>query len=260
MQIRWLSLSIFNKKKVNNTIIGGLLVIVVVTLLIQALNMNIKQNKPITEQPGLIGFLGTISVMVILILIAINFITSYYQSKYEKTDTETILQLDKVELLQSIRNKVIVGLQNTNNYSNPDLQEEMIIIENVSPDTIIDYFSSEIRGELQTGIKSKTVFILIEIAYQDPSKTNPTRLSNNLNIPLSSLSREIKKLISLNYIETYISDVVLEDTRLRNFKITTKGFTFLSNLNSALNITIDQLKARKVEESKELETFFKFLK
>ena len=222
--------------------------------------MNIKQDKPITEQPGLIGFLGTISVMIILIMIALNFIASYYKSKCEKKDTGAIFQLDKVELLQSVRNKVIIGLHNTNDYSHTDLREKMIIVEDMSPETIIDYFPSEIRRELQTGIKGKTAFILIEIAYQDPSKTNPTRLSNNLNIPLSSLSREIKKLISLNYLETYISDDVLEDTRLKNFKITKKGFIFLSNLNYALNITIDRLKARKVEESKECETFLKFLK
>ena len=123
---------------------------------------------------------------------------------------------------------MIIGLQNSRKYSIPELQEELVIIRNSSPETIIDYFSTEIRGELQTEIKGKTTFILIEIAYQDPSKTNPTRLSKNLNIPLSSLSREIKKLVSLNYLETYIPDIVLEDTRLRNFKITTKGFTFLS--------------------------------
>lgn len=152
--------------------------------------------------------------MIIFILIALYFITSYYQSKYEKKGTEAIFQPDKVELLQSVRNKVIIGLQNINNYSFPKLPEELIIIRNVSPETIIDYFSSEIKGELQTEIKGKTTFILIEIAYQDPSRTNPSRLSKNLNIPLSSLSREIKKLVSLNYLETYLSNIVLEDTRL----------------------------------------------
>ncbi|MFX1286029.1 MAG: hypothetical protein ACFFB5_20465 [Promethearchaeota archaeon] len=260
MPIQGLSLSIFNKKKISNPIIGGLLVIIVVILFTQALNMNIKQDKLITEQPGLIGFLGTISVIVILLLVALNFIASYYRSKYEKKNTETIYQPDKVKLLQSIRNKVIIGLKNTRKNTNPELQEEMIIFRNLSPETIIDYFSSEIRRELQTGIKGKTAFILIEIAYQDPSKTNPTQLSKNLNIPLSSVSREIKKLISLDYVETYISNIVLEDTRLRNFKITTKGFTFLSNLNNALNITIDRLEKREVEKSKSSENHLKHLK
>ena len=110
---------------------------------------------------------------------------------------------------------------------------------------MLDYFPSDIRSEINVKIKGKTIFTLIEIAYQDPMETNPTSISKSLNIPPSSLSREIKRLIKLNYLETHVSEIVLNDGRYRNFRITPKGFYFLSHLNDALKMTIDRLKSRE---------------
>ncbi|UCG04121.1 MAG: winged helix-turn-helix transcriptional regulator, partial [Candidatus Heimdallarchaeota archaeon] len=100
-----------------------------------------------------------------------------------------------------------------------------------------------------TKIRKNTIFTLIEIAYQDPTETNPTKISKSLNIPPSTLSREIKKLITLNYLETYLSDVVMLDTRLKNFRVTEKGVIFLMNLKDALNITIAHLNERNNQQS-----------
>ena len=93
---------------------------------------------------------------------------------------------------------------------------------------MVEYFPSEIQYELRSEIKGRTVLTLIEIAYQDPSDTNPAKLAKSLNIPLSTLSKEIKKLKRLHYVDTHISNQVVKDARYRNFKITLKGFKFLS--------------------------------
>ncbi|MHA2501180.1 MAG: hypothetical protein ACXAEL_16550, partial [Candidatus Hodarchaeales archaeon] len=57
------------------------------------------------------------------------------------------------------------------------------------------------------------------------------------------------------YLESYISDVGLIDARLRSFKITLKGYKFLSNLNNALRIAIEQLKRKEIEEKSPSEIY-----
>ncbi|MFW9996850.1 MAG: hypothetical protein ACFFD4_32710, partial [Candidatus Odinarchaeota archaeon] len=200
MPIQWLYLPYFTKKKLFYRIISSALVLVIVFLLIQGFNMNVKHGKPLTEQPGLVGFLGTVSVIAIVFVLVINSLASHYRSKYGE-GPEVMFQPDKIELLQSIRNKVVIGLENIKDSSTQDFQENEFLIRTTAPVTMLDHFPPEIQHELQTEIKGKTVFTLIEVAYQDPTETNPTRLAKNLNIPLSSLSREIKKLSYLNYLE-----------------------------------------------------------
>ncbi|MHA1947938.1 MAG: hypothetical protein ACW97W_17720, partial [Candidatus Hodarchaeales archaeon] len=81
-----------------------------------------------------------------------------------------------------------------------------------------------------------------EIAYQNPSDTNPAKIAKSLNIPPSTLSKEIKKLKELDYLQTHISTQVVQDARYRNFQITSKGFHFLSLLNTALKVTLNRVK------------------
>lgn len=165
---------------------------------------------------------------------------------------ETVLAIPQskgVESIKAIRHKVIIGLDN--------IKDEFLLESGEIPRlekipnqiTMEDCFPSDFQDDLRTEMKGRTVLTLIEIAYQDPSETNPAKLAKSLNIPPSTLSKEIKKLLGLQYIETHISNQVLGDGRFRNFAITPKGFTFLSILNDALKITIKRARESPKAES-----------
>ena len=253
-----LSLPTFNIKRVFQIISVSVLMLVAGILFFQGLSSNIKPELPLTEQPGLLDYLITIIVILLIIVIFTVIIARYYKSKYEnpyQTYTSTLFHSNRVEFLKVLLNKVVIGLENIRNDTVSELQEAILLTNPSTPTTMLDFFPSEIKQELQTKIRSNTIFTLIEIAFQDPTETNPTKLSKSLNVPPSTLSREIKKLLSLNYLETYLSDVVMLDTRLKNFKITEKGFIFLMNLKNALNITIANLKERNNQQSIDMTIF-----
>jgi DNA-binding MarR family transcriptional regulator len=158
----------------------------------------------------------------------------------------SLLQSEEIDVLQAIRNKVIIGLENIKSGFIPE-SYTFTTLELPSPtSSMVEYFPLEFQNELRSKMKGRTVLTLIEIAYQDPSETNPNRLAKSLNIPLSTLSKEIKKLTEMKYVESYVSAQVLEDGRYRNFKITSKGFSFLAILNTTLKIAIDKLKENSV--------------
>ncbi|MHA2173329.1 MAG: hypothetical protein ACXABI_00745 [Candidatus Hodarchaeales archaeon] len=214
--------------------------------LIQFLTISSKSDK---SQPQLEEFLTIIFVIMLLVIITIMntfLVAKFYRSRYPKGHTSEIFLSTETDFLQGIRNKVVVGLENIRS----ELHESYPVkdLPSISTSsTMLDHFPSDMRDEISSKIKGKTIFTLIEIAYQDPKNTNPSNISKSLNIPPSSLSREIKKLISLKYLETYVSDIVIQDARIRNFKITPKGFYFLSQLNDALKMTINRLKMRETE-------------
>lgn len=212
--------------------------------LLQPLTVTSKSDKSLA---GFVEFLTIMSILTLLVtIITMNayLIAKYYQSKYPESHTREIFYSTDIVFMQGIRNKVVVGLDNIRG----NIQENYSVkpLPSVSSSsTMLDHFPSDMRNEISSKIRGKTIFTLIEIAYQDPTKTTPSNISKSLNIPPSSLSREIKRLVALNYLETHVSDIVLQDGRLRNFKITPKGFYFLSRLNNALKITIDRLKLRE---------------
>ena len=186
-----------------------------------------------------------------IFLLAIISITGYIiLSPLIKQNQITIGQLfqsEEIDFLQIIRNKVIIGLENIKSGFIPE-SYSIPTLELPSPtSSMVEYFPIEFQNELRSEMKGRTVLTLIEIAYQDPSETNPNKLAKSLNIPLSTLSKEIKKLTELKYVESYVSAQVLEDGRYRNFKITSKGFSFLTILNTTLNVAIKKLKENSVE-------------
>jgi DNA-binding MarR family transcriptional regulator len=242
-----LSLPTLNIKKGFQIISSSVLILVTGILFFQGLSSNIKPELPLTKQKGLLGFLSTFFVILLIIITFSVIIARHYRSKHKNlyySNTNTLFQLNEVEFLKVVRNKIVIGLENIQSNTVLEFQDINLLTNPSTPKTTLDFFPSEIKQELQTKIRNNTIFTLIEIAYQDPTETNPTKLSKSLNIPPSTLSREIKKLLSLNYLETYFSDVVMFDTRLKNFKITEKGFFFLMNLKNALNIAIAHLKER----------------
>ncbi|MFX0183644.1 MAG: hypothetical protein ACFE95_11230 [Candidatus Hodarchaeota archaeon] len=201
-----------------------------------------------TGADGLIlGDLYLPFIGLFFIIMSTGLVYLIYNKRFKQGTFVDFFESKKVELLRSIREKVVVGLDNI---KFEFIEESQNIPYLEAPSTVssmVEYFPTDFRNELRIEIKGRTVLTLIEIAYQDPSETNPVKLAKSLNIPVSTLSKEIKKLIELQYVESFISSQVIQDGRFRNFKITSKGFSFLSILNNALRITINRLKEKQNE-------------
>ncbi|MFX1286786.1 MAG: hypothetical protein ACFFB5_24320 [Promethearchaeota archaeon] len=185
----------------------------------------------------LIGF-----IFLIFLLSPLSLGYYVYRVKKKPQMVIDLFQSNKIDYLKSIRHKLIIGLDNLQNRFTEEPIGTPHVKEIYTPSSMVEYFPSDIQHELRSEIKGRTVLTLIEIAYQDPSDTNPVKLAKNLNIPLPTLSKEIKKLRELQYIKTYVSSQVIHDARYRNFEITPKGFKFLSILKFALKVTIDHVK------------------
>ncbi|MFW9993685.1 MAG: hypothetical protein ACFFD4_16685 [Candidatus Odinarchaeota archaeon] len=169
-----------------------------------------------------------------------------YKVKTDHNHFSDYSQVSKMELLTIIKYKVTVGLAKATKAENPSPSQSLGITHldiGTIPisRSIIEYFPSEISNELRSTIKGRTVLTLIEIAYQPPDSRNPANLAKSLSIPPSTVSKEIKRLVNLQYIDVLVSEQVLQDGRYRSFKISPKGFTFLSKLNEVLDATIDRL-------------------
>ncbi len=195
-----------------------------------------------------IGNLTTENIIFLLFITSILIISSiglgyyFFNTKFRRESINGLFQVNKFNYLKEISHKVIIGLDNIK-YGFIDESIDIPSIDSIMhPSSMVEYFPSEIQRELRSEIKGRTVLTLIEIAYQDPRDTNPAKLAKSLNIPLSTLSKEIKKLKRLDYVDTHISSQVVKDARYRNFKITLKGFKFLSILNSALKLTLNRVK------------------
>ncbi|MHA2245685.1 MAG: hypothetical protein ACXADY_12035 [Candidatus Hodarchaeales archaeon] len=189
---------------------------------------------------------GLVALILAISSIAIGY--SFYSNKNKQISFSGLFQLDKSNFLKEISQKVIIGLDNIKTGFIDESIDIPALEAAIAPNSMVEYFPSDFQYDLRSEIKGRTVLTLIEIAYQNPSETNPAKLAKNLNIPLSTLSKEIKKLRKLNYVETYISTQVVQDARYRNFKITTKGFHFLSVLSTALKVTINRVKRNGMTE------------
>lgn len=191
------------------------------------------------------------AVLAILLVVSgfgLGFLLLKPKLKRQETFLD-VLQSNKVEYIEAIRHKLIIGLDNIKAEQIADSGEVYLLNDASEQLTMADSIPPDFQNDLRTEMKGRTVLTLIEIAYQDPSETNPAKLSKSLNIPPSTLSKEIKKLIDLKYVEMFISTQVLHDGRYRNFIVTPKGFSFLSILNEALRGTIDRMKGKGIVKS-----------
>ncbi|HUU78440.1 MAG TPA: MarR family winged helix-turn-helix transcriptional regulator [candidate division Zixibacteria bacterium] len=188
-------------------------------------------------------------IIIPLLIISVGSITGLFlnRSRLQKRFSFNFLKTDQTDKIKTLSHKVIIGLEKIKDNSNwsPEISLPSGAAVSLENGSIVQSFPSSFQNELKSEIRGRTVMVLIEIAYQNPSETNPVKIAEGVGIPLSTLSKEIKKLITLNYIESHISNQVLFDARYRNFKITAKGFEFLSILNIILKNTINQIQNRE---------------
>jgi parallel beta-helix repeat protein len=190
-----------------------------------------------------------IQMIIVLLCLLVVGSVSYLVYTSRLKPPSVILELfqsDQMDFLKSLYGKVIIGLENVQSGVIPEPRGLPFLepIKPPDPTTLIDSFPPNIRKDLKSGLKGRTVLAFIEIAYQLPEETNPMKLAKILDIPPATISYEINRLIKLHYLEPYLSPQVLKDARFRNYTITPKGVSFLRFLKDALDLSIQRVREK----------------
>ncbi|MFX0119616.1 MAG: NosD domain-containing protein [Promethearchaeota archaeon] len=187
-----------------------------------------------------------IVVASLILMVGVSYFLYTSKTRVPKTIID-FFPSDQIDFLKSVYGKVIIGLENIQSAIISEHQD-IPLLEPVEPTTLVEYFPSDFRDELISGLKGRTVLTLIEIAYQHPEETNPMRLAKTLDIPPTTVSYEINRLMELEYLERFVSPQVLKDGRFRNYIITPKGISFLRILKGALELSIRRLREKESDQ------------
>ncbi|UCG00635.1 MAG: right-handed parallel beta-helix repeat-containing protein [Candidatus Heimdallarchaeota archaeon] len=213
-----------------------------VVLSVQAIN-NIDKGRP--DYSGIFLFF-----VVVLVGITASMGGGYflYVSRFKEPVVEEpftdFTSADQIDRIKPLYHKIVVGLENIQAAALPE-PAPVPLLKPAETITLVEFFPADIKKDLRSGLRWRTILTLIEIAYQDPTDTNPAQLAQSMEIPRSTLSKEIKRLTDLHYIESFISDKVLRDARFRNYAITPKGFKLLFILKEAFKLAISRLKEKQ---------------
>ncbi|MHA2362834.1 MAG: right-handed parallel beta-helix repeat-containing protein [Candidatus Hodarchaeales archaeon] len=176
----------------------------------------------------IVGLLGILAVSGIIL----------YKRKYKKTLVLTeLFPVNQPDILRSTYHKIVIGFEN----AKLERTEDPVILESVDTTdyaALVNIFPSELRNELKTDIRGKSVLILIEIAYQPPMKSYSANIAQILSIPRQTVSEEFKRLLNLHYLQPLISNETLMDGRFKYYGLTRKGITFLHLLKESLRVTL----------------------
>ncbi|MHA2105464.1 MAG: right-handed parallel beta-helix repeat-containing protein [Candidatus Hodarchaeales archaeon] len=180
-------------------------------------------------------------VLLILLIGIIGIASLWYFVKKKKNATyiPDIVKSTEFKYLKEIYHKLIIGIENINqNFVIEPLQLQ--IPDYGERKRAIDFFPFDFVQILKNELKGRTVLILIEIAYRYPDTTDQVNLYKILNIPRSTFSTDINKLIELQYIKSMINKGNFQDLRFKNYAITQKGFNFLRMLKEMLKISLNK--------------------
>jgi parallel beta-helix repeat protein len=179
--------------------------------------------------------------LLTLVIVAISLVSFWYFVKVKKKEDlyPEFIKSTEMKNLKEIYHKLIIGVENFNqkfvmeplHLQIPDYGEKS---------RVIDYFPLDFVHDLKDELKGRTVLILIEIAYRYPDTTDQVNLYKILNIPRSTFSSDINKLIELQFIKSMLNDGNFQDLRFKNYTITQKGYNFLRLLKEMLKISLNK--------------------
>lgn len=184
-------------------------------------------------------------IILLIVLIAVVGIGSYlvYNAKINALQGfSEILQSAPYDVLKNIYRKVVIGLDNISSGIIPELQSFPVLEPPAEPSSLIEYFPSEIRHDFLSKLKGRSVLTLIEIAYHYPDNVHTLELSKILDISPATLSYEIKRLHSLNYLKFEPFAQGVHDARFRFYSLTPKGAHLLHLLKGVLNTAIARMR------------------
>ena len=188
-----------------------------------------------------------LQVLLTLLLVGCAIAAGYYivNTQFRTPSFTDFFQVEKFEFLKPIYHKVIIGLESIQTAIMSEVVVTPLLEEPTMPTSLITWFPDDYRIELKSKLKGRTILTLIEIAFQYSEDANLTKLAQSLDIPASTLSDELKKLIKLNYLDFHVTPRVLHDGRYRHYIITAKGISFLKILKNALELSIRRAKEKE---------------
>lgn len=189
-----------------------------------------------------------IQMILAFLFVVCSIAAGYYlvNTKFRVPSFTEYFQSNKIEFLKPIYHKLIIGLESIQTAIMSEAVATPLLEEPTMPTSLVTWFPDDYRGELKTKLKGRTILTLIEIAFQYSEDANLTKLAQALDIPASTLSDELKKLIKLNYLDFHVTPQVLHDGRYRHYIITAKGISFLKILKSALELSIRRAKEKEL--------------
>ena len=104
----------------------------------------------------------------------------------------------------------------------------------------------DIRSEVKTNLKGRTILILIELAYQPIKNSHQTYLSEKLNIPRQTVHDELIRLRDMGYIQLYNSFELLDDIRFKFYSLKKKGIIFLHILKETIAYSISHINNEEI--------------
>jgi DNA-binding MarR family transcriptional regulator len=188
-------------------------------------------------------------------LISISYFIYQYKKHNQGKNTTDLFSPElssmiKIQYLRSLYHKTLLGIEQVQNLLfkdiPPDEIQSLITIDSIHNTIITNLYPEDIKIEMKSHIKGRTMLLLIEIAYQGPKKSNSKYLSDMLSIPQSTVTKEVKKLLEMNYITQFVSTDILFDTRYKFYSLTEKGLIFLHLLKESLSMSILHATPRNV--------------
>ncbi|MHA1983854.1 MAG: right-handed parallel beta-helix repeat-containing protein [Candidatus Hodarchaeales archaeon] len=195
--------------------------------------ITIKNNLFILEN------LTQIFVFLLLLGLLITLGFLYYRSKLKsKSILPGIINTFQPNNLRNLYHKIIIGVENAKiELLGEDLTSELLLDfpENTG---LANIFPEDLRNEMRSDIRGKSVMILTEIAYQPQRNSHSAFVSEILSIPRQTTSDEIKRLLKLQYLQPVITSKTLLDARYKYYSITKKGILFLHLLKESIRVTL----------------------
>ncbi|MFW9856838.1 MAG: NosD domain-containing protein [Candidatus Thorarchaeota archaeon] len=197
----------------------------------------------ILESGNLSSNLQMITLLVVLIaIVGIGSFLVYNAKIKSPQGFNEILQSAPINVLKNLYHKVVIGVDNIASGIIPELQSFPVLEPPTESVSLIEYFPSEIRHDLLSKLKGRSVLTLIEIAYHYPDNVHTLELSKILDISPTTLSYEIKRLHSLNYLKFEPFAQGVHDARFRFYSLTPKGAHLLYLLKGVLNTAIMRMR------------------
>lgn len=109
-----------------------------------------------------------------------------------------------------------------------------------APTIITNLFPPQIRKDMTSDLRGRSVLILVELAYQSQENAFSKYFSKVLNIPHQTVSFELKRLNELEYIQILQTPKTLQDTRFKYYQLTQKGTLFLYLLRETIAYSLIQ--------------------
>ena len=211
---------------------------------ISTLNVSTISEKPFNVKNGNENLFVNIILFLSLSFIAITGTAILFYSKSKTSNNQTfteIVSLFSANNLRSFFNKIIVGIENAKLELIDETRMGTEIAEINEYTALANIYPDNLKNDMKSFIKGKSVLILTEIAYQPLVNSHSAYISDILDIPRQTVSDEIKRLLQLQYLTPVVNQTTLLDARFKYYKLTTKGILLLHLLKESIRVTLMQV-------------------